>query len=412
MPLTATRPGHLLALGGLGAVMLWGVAFFNGTLDNMNAAIAKGQLPDGRLLRSTYTGFGPIDGRIEYLVAFYDVLSNNTTLGPRLLFLNINFLIATSNFWLFVESRRRGVRNTALRHPVPFMVLWLGLGAAFLQPLYFWLLTRSKATVRDPTVPYNEAIALFIAALPSFLTPLLLFLPSWMGMSTYDHQGYIGAFLASPFLMVVACLSVVGLLSPWHGLESKKDPQRPNADKSWISATFKLAGLLSAAVHLACVYVSLTSSNPDVSLARVYLPAPRTMHSFTSDPVVLPSFGNPGLNATSGPILSPLPAAYHTLFEGYHLFTQLDYLICSAACVVFTHWMLHNRGGDRVRKASAPMSGAELRSLAVLVLGAVVIGPAAAGSFALAARETKLRREGEAGSVSNGSVASALRKTQ
>ncbi|KAK7953542.1 hypothetical protein PG996_014435 [Apiospora saccharicola] len=400
MPVTTIRPGHLLALGGLGAVMLWGVAFFNGTLDNMNAAIAKGQLPDGRLLRSTYTGLGPIDGRIEYLVAFYEVLSNNTTLGPRLLFLNINFLIATSNFWLFVESRRRGVRNMALRHPVPFMVLWLGLGAAFLQPLYFWLLTRSKATVRDPTVPYNEAIALFIAALPSFLTPLLLFLPSWTGMSTYEHQGYIGAFLASPFLMVVACLSVVAILTPWHGLESKKDPQRPNADKPWISATYKLAGLLSAAAHLACVYVSLTSSNPDLSLARVYLPAPRAMHSFTADPVVLPTSWSPSLkNATSGPILSSLPAAYHKLFEGYHLFTQLDYLICSAACVVFTHWMLHNRCGDRVRKASSvPMSGAELRSLAVLVLGTLVFGPAAAGSFVLAARETRLRRESDAGS--------------
>lgn len=292
------------------------------------------------------------------------------------------------------------------------MILWLGLGAAFLQPLYFWLLTRSKATVRDPTVPYNEAIALFVAALPSFLTPLLLFLPSWTGMSTYEHQGYIGAFLASPFLMVVACLSVVGILSPWHGLESKKNPQRPNADKPWISATYKLTGLLSAAVHLACVYISLTSSNPDLSLSRVYLPAPWTMHSFTTDPVVLPSSWNRSLNATSGPALSSLPAAYHKLFEGYHLFTQLDYLICSAACIVSTHWMLHNRGGDRIRKASAPMSGAELRDLAVLLLGALVIGPAAAGSFALAARETKLRPEGETGSGSRGSVASGLRKTQ
>lgn len=40
MSLTATRPGQLLALGGLGAVMLWGVAFFNGTLDNSMFASA------------------------------------------------------------------------------------------------------------------------------------------------------------------------------------------------------------------------------------------------------------------------------------------------------------------------------------------------------------------------------------
>lgn len=115
MAIGRTTPSQLLALGGLGAVLLWGVAFFNGTLDNMNAAIAKGQFPDGRPLRSTYTGFGPLDGRIGYLVAFYEVLSNNTTLGPRLLFVNINFLIAATNVWVFVESRRRGVRSMALR---------------------------------------------------------------------------------------------------------------------------------------------------------------------------------------------------------------------------------------------------------------------------------------------------------
>jgi hypothetical protein len=110
-----SNPNQLLALGGLGAALLWGVAFFNGTLDNMNTAIAKGQFPDGRPLRSDYTGISLIDGRVEYLVAFYEVLSNSTTLGPRLLFVNINFLIATTNVWVFVESRRRGVRNMALR---------------------------------------------------------------------------------------------------------------------------------------------------------------------------------------------------------------------------------------------------------------------------------------------------------
>lgn len=115
MAIPRTTPTQLIALSGLGAALLWVVAFLNGTLDNMNAAIAKGEFPDGRSLRSSYTGFGPVDGRIEYLVAFYEVLSNNTTFGPKLLFVNINFLIAATNVWVFVESRRRGVRNMALR---------------------------------------------------------------------------------------------------------------------------------------------------------------------------------------------------------------------------------------------------------------------------------------------------------
>ncbi|KAJ8124050.1 hypothetical protein ONZ43_g143 [Nemania bipapillata] len=380
MSIGRTPPGHLLALGGLGAIMLWGVAFFNGTLDNMNAAIAKGMFPDGRPLRSTYTGFAPLDGRIGYLVAFYEVLSNGTTLGPRLLFVNINFLISASNLWLFVESRRRGVRNMALRHPVPFMILWLGLGAAFLQPLYFWLHTRTKATVRDPTVPHNEAIALFVAVLPSFLTPLLLFLPTWFGLDTFQHHGYIGLFLASPFAIVVSCVTVVGLLAPWYGFVSKKDPQRPNADKPWIVATFTLVGILSAIVHLGCIGTSLYSTGRDLSLSRVYLPSPGKMHSFAA-----------GLASGNETLASHLPAAYHVLFEGYHLFTQLDYAIVSAACVVFTHWMLHNRGGDRV-KVGMTMSAVELRDLLLIVLGTLTIGPGAAGSLALAVREGKLRK--------------------
>jgi hypothetical protein len=91
------------------------VAFYNGTLDRMNAAITKGFMPDGRALRSTYTGYEFIDARVTYLTAFYEVLSNGLSSGPRLLFFNINFVISTTNAWVFIESRRRGVRNMALR---------------------------------------------------------------------------------------------------------------------------------------------------------------------------------------------------------------------------------------------------------------------------------------------------------
>lgn len=263
------------------------------------------------------------------------------------------------------------------------MLLWLGLGAAFIQPLYFWLHTRTNAVLRDPSVPHNEAIALFFAALPSFLLPLLIFLPSWLNMDTFQHHGYIAAFLGSPFAIVVSCLTVVGLLIPWHGLESKKDPKRPHIDHPWIVSTFTLVGILSAVVHIGCIGVSLWSSDPDFSLARVYFPSPGKMHSFVTDPVI--TFG---ANGTAS--WSPLPAAYHTLYEGYHLFTQLDYAVVACACLVFTHWTLHNRGGDVV-KPDHTLSSTEFRDLVLLVLGGLTIGPGAAGSFALAAREKKLR---------------------
>lgn len=257
------------------------------------------------------------------------------------------------------------------------MVLWLGLGAAFLQPLYLWLHTQSKAVVRDPTVPYNEAIALFVSALPAFLTPLLLFLPTYLGMSTYQHHGYIGAFLGSPFLLVLSCLLVVGLLIPWHGTVSQKSKTAPNADKPWIVAVFVLVGILSAGVHLICVATALSSGNPDMSLHRVYVPTPGRMHSVWQ----------PTNNSTSPAKLAP---AYRALYEGYHLFTQLDYIIVSLACLVYTHCMLQSKAGDSVKRGQF-ISAAELRTLCLLGLGSLVVGPAASGSFALAIREGRLR---------------------
>jgi hypothetical protein len=232
-------------------------------------------------------------------------------------------------------------------------------------------------------MPHNEAIALFFATLPSFLLPLLIFLPSWLDMSTFQHHGYIGAFLGSPFIIVLSCLTVVGLLTPWHGLESKKDPKKPHIDYPWVVATFTFVGVLSAIVHFACIGVSITSTNPDFSLARVFIPSPGKMHSFVMDPVM-----TVGTNSTVA--WSRLPAAYHTLYEGYHLFTQLDYILVSCACIVFTHWMLHNSGGDAMR-SHRTLSTTEFRNLILLVFGSLTIGPGAAGSFALAAREKKLR---------------------
>lgn len=110
-----TSPNQLLALGGLGFCLLWGLSFFNGTLDNMDAVIKKGSFPDGHSLRSNYTGISLLDDRLTFLTAFYEPLSNSLSVGPRLLFFDLNFVLSCTNVWVFIESRRRGVRNLALR---------------------------------------------------------------------------------------------------------------------------------------------------------------------------------------------------------------------------------------------------------------------------------------------------------
>jgi hypothetical protein len=70
--------------------------------------------------------------------------------------------------------------------------------------------------------------------------------------------------------------------------------------------------------------------------------------------------------------------------EGAHLFTQLDALVLSSACVIFTHHLLQS--------ATPPKSRDSMRDMWKNILGTVCLGPGAAGSFALAAREWRLRQ--------------------
>jgi hypothetical protein len=107
-----TSPIQLLALGAIGAYTLWSIAFFNSTLDRMNSAIEKGYMPNSRSLRSSNA---ILDRRITYLTAFYEVLSNGLTTGPRLLFFDLDFVLSSTCLWVFIESWRRGVRSLVLR---------------------------------------------------------------------------------------------------------------------------------------------------------------------------------------------------------------------------------------------------------------------------------------------------------
>jgi len=270
---------------------------------------------------------------------------------------------------------------TSLCSPVPFMILWNAMGAALVQPIYFYSIIRSKATLRDPTIPLNEAIALFITTLPTVLFPLFLFTPAWLNYSSWDHQGYIAVFQGTPFLMVVIFVASIAVLLPRHGIVSMKDAKNPNVDKPWIVASFVMSGTIAAAVHIYTIFRSFTSTNPDTALTRLFIPSPSKVNSFSA-----PSY-NPTLTSTA------LPAGYHVLLEGCHLFTQFDWIIVALSCVVFTHYLLTNPAGNDAKTSLQKISAMEMRELAYLALGAVILGPGAAGSFALAIRESRLREQ-------------------
>ena len=197
------------------------------------------------------------------------------------------------------------------------------------------------------------------------LFPLFLFSPSWLGWDTWSHHGSIARFLGSPFLMVIICLLCIAIQYPRHGLVAAKNPRAPNEDRIWIVASFLFTAAVSTAVHLFIVFNALTVPGHDASLARLFWPTPGKV----SNPV-----GTGSLQ----------PRAYLTLLEGYHLFSQFDWIVVSLACVLYAHLLLGKADGRTT----------EWRRLVWLFLGSVVIGPGAVGSMALAVREYRLREVG------------------
>jgi len=115
MAVLRTSPDQFWVLCALGVWGLWGLAYFNGMFDRLDTMMKTRTMPDGRPLRDRYSGNAFLDERLTLLSGFYDVLTNGLSLGPRLLFFDINSVVSCTNVWVLIESRRRGVRNFLLR---------------------------------------------------------------------------------------------------------------------------------------------------------------------------------------------------------------------------------------------------------------------------------------------------------
>ena len=241
-------------------------------------------------------------------------------------------------------------------------------GAGLVIPLYLYLIARSRHTSRDRTIPLNEARAFCPTILVNTLLILLLFAPTWLDWSTYDRQSYIALYQLNP---VMTCIAVVlfsrpGTSSTVH--ETPKDEKNPNIDAPWVVAAYYMTGIAASLAHLCTVSAALSCMvGSDVTIARVFRPSPRR-------------------------VFSALPGSYEALHEGVHLFTQYDLLIAGASCLVWVHWMLQNipKKNGKSNWVGPEKANKEFLYLAV---GSAVLGPAGAGSLALAIREKRLRAE-------------------
>ncbi|GKT92698.1 hypothetical protein Ct61P_10548 [Colletotrichum tofieldiae] len=370
-----TSSSSLLALAALGFVSLWGGMWFNGTLEGLLRVQQAAAFPDGRPMRTNFTGHALVDSAAMLPIAFFDLITDEKThpAAPWLVFDLCSVLAAVST-WVLIESRRRGVRNPFLRQTkrglenvsnandistILFIFLWNTFGAAFVAPIYFYFLTQSRHTARDPTIPLNEARAFPITLVANAVFPLLMFTP---GGSDHERHGFIAQFSLTPVFMVLCIVFFSRPGTSFTSFATPKDEARPNADAPWIVASLCATGVLTAAQHLYTVAAACLAPNGDagrLTWTRVFVPS-------------------------ASKVLSWPQGSQMALVEGAHLFTQLDWLITAVACVVFTHYLLRSSSNDR-------QEGSGLVSLAAISLATAILGPGSAGSFALMVREKRLR---------------------
>ncbi|KAK7757300.1 hypothetical protein SLS62_000850 [Diatrype stigma] len=262
------------------------------------------------------------------------------------------------------------------------MMLWNFNGAAIMQPLYFYILCRSQARVRDPTIPVNESKAIFLTTFAILLSPLLIFAPAWAaGTTTWDHHGYLAMFHYSPIVVTALFLAAARILPAGAPEQSaaaggSREAYRASREpKRWIVASLALAGIVAAAAHVYVVVGALVTRDPDASLARLFVPV-----RGTADPI-----------GTLPASLASLAPEHAALLENFHLFSQYDWYVVSLSCVVFAHLLLSRRDGEEKTAAANPaLTRVEGRELAYLSAATVLLGPGAAGSFALAIREARI----------------------
>lgn len=280
-------------------------------------------------------------------------------------------------------------------------MLWNFIGAALIQPHYFYLIVRNNYTLRDPKIPLNEAIAIFLTTLSAILCPFLIFAPAWLGTESWAHHGLIALFHATPILLAMVfylSMQILGSPAGRHLTRSRTETEpKIHLDQPWLVWSYILAGVVSGAAHLFTVITALKTRIPDATLSRLFIPTWKRLETANTLPLSWTGQGGNArvaLNAFSW----GTEGKEAEVLEQFHLFSQFDWIVVSLACVVFTYLLLSQA---RERKSARGIgntmvsirSDVEKRDLCILLVGSVLLGPGAAGSFGLAVREAKLRQQ-------------------
>jgi hypothetical protein len=81
---------------------------------------------------------------------------------------------------------------------------------------------------------------------------------------------------------------------------------------------------------------------------------------------------------------------YTALIENLHLFSQWDWVVVALTSLLYSHLLFSHQDGAEKAKGNQRRSPVEAQELVYLTIATVILGPGAAGSFALAVREGRI----------------------
>jgi hypothetical protein len=206
----------------------------------------------GTLLAQKYTGYGPLDGTLCGLVAFFQAALEPES-EPYTTWLLAS--LAPIGLFTFVESARIG-RTRMLSSPVVTImgIAYQRLTGGVVLPLYWALFILTRSHLRQGMVDQRYARALVIAAFAGYILPSIM-------MVSQRTPGWIALWQGFPVLLFVVERAALFL-----------QPSGSSAQKSGtniVRAMYTAIAVIAAAIHLKLVLPSIDSP---ATLKHAFLP--------------------------------------------------------------------------------------------------------------------------------------------
>ncbi|KAH8704703.1 hypothetical protein BGW36DRAFT_285720 [Talaromyces proteolyticus] len=330
----------------IGFYLLWVVMAQNGTIDALDLVSKIGEYPNGRPLKTSYVGIPVVDSSISTLVAFTDSLTGGGDVACRLVMIDVVSTLQTAGLWVIVESVRNGAGPLRIVLSSLWPLLWNGIGAGFILPIYYYvnLIGKNSHKKQVPRLKHAKAF-LFTSIVALFLPAIFVLPPIEVPRSAEDNQTIAALFQITPLIAAVL-QTVIPLF-----MASKPGAGR-DEEKILLRRAYLFSAVFSATGHIYSLLTSIFSNDPAVTWYKVYFPSP-------SDVV---------------------PDSEWTIREGSLLFIKYDFIIINISSAIWLYLSLK----PYLNMKTAFEKGS---TMFLIILSTLAVGPGACVSWGLRLRE-------------------------